>query len=112
MPWLARRKHIPSHGLSFLFSHWKQRASLGVAGRTMAGEPLGVEGGGPSGSLEEGLKGWEWPLGPRAILRLSLPWPSTPGWATGTGIPGRRPCAKARCPWSWLAGRDSPGWEH
>lgn len=56
MPWLAHRKHIPSHGLSFLFSHWKQRASLGVAGRTMAGEPLGVEGGGPSGSLEEGLK--------------------------------------------------------
>lgn len=37
------------------------------------------------------LMGWEWPLGPRAILRPSLPWPSTstPGWATGTGILGR-----------------------
>lgn len=37
------------------------------------------------------LMGWEWPLGPRAILRPSLPWPSTstPGWATETGILGR-----------------------
>lgn len=57
------------------------------------------------------LMGWEWPLGPRAILRPSLPWSaSAPGQATGPASrEGWRPHAKASCLWSRLAGRASQG---
>lgn len=48
-PWLAHRKHIPSHGLSFLLSHWEQGAplgeDLGLGQWTMAGEHTGGRGG-------------------------------------------------------------------